>query len=140
MYSMVSSSCSSADMALMGMTMQASRFRQIRRTCPRSASPPIENASQHAANGDGVGRDVSFLEHAGHAFDAARTAPGAPDQQIDEPWPLVGAIGLLVEREPRLEREHACRVVGAHGGVVVARQDGLGRMHGGFHRLANALA
>src|SRR5450755_3955100 len=62
----------------------------------RARSTPDEQAAQDAAHRDCVGRDVRLLEHPGHALDAARAAPRAPDEQVDQPRVLVGAVRLLV--------------------------------------------
>src|SRR5580765_388501 len=117
MYSMVSSSLTSdrfaqEDDAPWRAISTGPRLKGIEFS-PASPSAPVDQAPEDTAHRHRVGRDVRLLEHAGHALDAARAAPGAPDEQVDQPGMGVGAIGFLVHVEARLEREDARRVVGA---------------------------
>ena len=62
---------------------------------------------------------MRFPEHAGHPLDPSRAALRAPHEQVDEPEMLVGAVGLLVHVEARLQREYAgalFRAVGNRAG------------------------
>src|SRR5689334_24883589 len=109
-----------------------------------ASSTALEQQPHPGADADQAARHVGFLEHAAHALQAARAAPCAPGQQIDQPRMGVDRVRLLVDLVARLQCDDTRGIGGAHRGVAglgaASLEQRFAGEDAGLERLADALA